>query len=120
LKYTGIPKGKYPNKFKNIPLKDASIGDRFLRASMGWIKYKPLLMYIMQRKTYLEDIAVAKEKLENSIEKINEIFPKNDFLGLVDELKKYDENVQKHYKEYLKTNDVWNRIKIRMQEENVK
>jgi len=34
------------------------------------------------------------------------------------ELEKYDEDVQKHYKEYLKTNDVWNRIKncIREQE----
>lgn len=120
LKYPGIVRGKYPKRFEKIPLDDDAIGERFLKASIGWIKYKPLLMYIMQRKTYLEDIAVAKEKLENSIEKINEIFPKNDFLGLVDELKKYDENVQKHYKEYLKTNDVWNRIKIRMQEENVK
>lgn len=34
------------------------------------------------------------------------------------ELEKYDENVQVHYKEYLKTNDVWNRIKVKIKEEN--
>lgn len=77
-------------------------------------------MYIMQRNTYLKDIEIAKEKLKSSIDKINEIFPNNDFLCLLGEIEKYDENVQKHYKEYLKTNDVWNRIKIRMQEEYLK
>ncbi len=120
LKYPGIVRGKLPKKFEKLSVKDADIGERFLKASMGWIKYKPLLMYIMQRHSYLRDIEIAKEKLKNSIDKINEIFPNNDFLCLIGELEKYDENVQIHYKEYLKTNDVWNRIKICMQEEREK
>ena len=73
-------------------------------------------MYIMQRNTYLRDIQIAKEKLKNSIEKVNKMFPEQDFLCLVDELEKYSENVQDHYKEYLRTNDVWNRIKVQIQE----
>lgn len=117
LKYTGIPKGKFPKKFTKIPLSDANIGERFLKASIGWIKYKPLLMYIMQRQTYLRDIIVAKEQLKNSIDKVNKMFPEQDFLCLVDELNKYDKNVQDHYREYLKTNDVWNRIKVKIKEE---
>ncbi len=116
LKYTGIPKGKFPKELKKIPLNDSSVGERFLKASIGWIKYKPLLMYIMQRNTYLQDIAIAKEKLKNSIKKVNEMFPKQDFLCLVDELEKYDAQVQVHYREYLKTNDVWNRIKAKIKE----
>lgn len=120
LKYTGIVKGKFPKRFEKIPLNDPAIGERFLRASIGWIKYKPLLMYIMQRNTYLRDIEIAKENLKNSIENIDAIFPNHDFLCLVGELEKYDENVQKHYGEYLKTNDVWNRIKRRIKEENEK
>ncbi len=117
LKYTGILKGKFPKKFEKPNADDTDVGERFLRASLGWIKYKPLLMYIMQRKTYLKDIEVVKEKLKNSIEKINEMFPNNDFLCLTDELEKYDKDVQIHYKEYLKTNDVWNRIKMQIREE---
>jgi len=115
LRYPGIPKGKFPKRFEKIPLNDTSMGERFLKASIGWIKYKPLLMYIMQRNTYLRDIAIAKEKLKSSIEKINDIFPDSNFLGLVDELEKYDEQVQEHYNEYLKTNAVWNRIKAQIQ-----
>ncbi len=111
LKYTGIVREKFPKTFEKLALDDASIGERFLKASMGWIKYKPLLMYIMQRNTYLNDIEIAKEKLRASIDKIDEIFPSNNFLSLLGELEKYDEKVQIHYKEYLKTNDVWNRIK---------
>lgn len=117
LKYTGILKGKFPKRFEKVSTDDTSVGERFLKASIGWIKYKPLLMYIMQRNTYLKDIEIAKEKLRNSIEKINEMFPNNDFLCLMGELEKYDEDVQIHYKEYLKVNEVWNRIKIYMQEE---
>ena len=26
-------------------------------------------------------------------------------------LKEYDKNVEKHYKEYIKTNEIWNRLK---------
>lgn len=111
LKYPEIVRGKYPEKFEALKYADADVGERFLKASLGWIKYKPLLMYIMQRHTYLKDIEIAKEQLKNSIDNINEIFPYNDFLLLLGELEKYDEDVQKHYKEYLKTNDVWNRIK---------
>ncbi len=119
LKYPGILKEKFPKRFEKMELNSKSVGERFLKASIGWIKYKPLLMYIMQRQTYLMDIEIAKEKLKNSIDKINAIFPESDFLCLVDELEKYDENVQEHYREYLKTNDVWNRIKIKIQEEGI-
>ncbi len=117
LQYTGIARGKFPKQFEKPEL-DADVGERFLKASLGWIKYKPLLMYIMQRNTYLKDIEIAKEKLRDSVDNIDKIFPNNNFLSLLGEFEKYDENVQKHYKEYLKTNDVWNRIKVRMREEN--
>lgn len=119
LKYPGIVRGKFPKRFDKIPLDDVAIGERFLKASTGWVKYKPLLMYIMQRKTYLQDIETAKEKLKKSIENIDAIFPNSNFLGLVDELEKYDENVQIHYKEYMRTNEVWNRIKVRLRDENL-
>ena len=59
-------------------------------------------------------IEIAKEKLKHSIEKVNKMFPEQDFLCLVDELERYDEKVKEHYKEYLKTNDVWNRIKAQI------
>ena len=44
LKYTGIPKRKYPSKFDDINLEDSNVGERFFNASIGWVKYKPLLI----------------------------------------------------------------------------
>jgi len=88
LKYTGIVKGKFPEEFEKVSLNDEAIGDRFFNASMGWIKYKPLLMYIMQRNTYLKDIEIAKDKLKNSIDNINEIFPHSNFLSLLRRIRK--------------------------------
>ncbi len=83
LKYTGIVRGKFPKEFEKANPNDPKIGERFLKASIGWIKYKPLLMYIMQRNTYLSDIEETKQNLKESVENMNKLFPNNDFLPLV-------------------------------------
>lgn len=50
-------------------------------------------------------------KLEASIPEINKLFKDEDFSFLLQDLTKYDKNVKKHYNEYLKTNEVWNKLK---------
>lgn len=82
-----------------------------MKASKGWMKYKPLLMYISDKKNYRSKIRETYQKLEDSVPEINKLFPNNNFNLLLDEFKEYSENVDKHYKEYLKTNEVWNKIK---------
>lgn len=75
------------------------------------MKYKPLLLYIADKKSYKTKIEETYKKLEDSVPEINKLFQDNNFNVLLDEFKEYSENVEKHYKEYLKTNEVWNRIK---------
>ena len=111
LKYTSIMNEEYPTKLKKIKLEDKNIEKRFLDATIGWIKYKPLLVYITHKKEYKAIINEMYSKLEVSIPKINEIFKNSDFSCLIDELKSYDKDVQKHYKEYIRTNTIWNKIK---------
>lgn len=111
LKYTGIMKGLRSKKLRKIKSEEENIEIRFLRASKGWIKYKPLLMYITDRENYKEKIKGVYEKLNSSIPKLNELFGDNEFDCLIDELKEYDNKVKKHYEEYLKTNEVWNILK---------
>ena len=111
LKYTSIIKGRYPKKLRRIKIEEENIESRFLKASKGWIKYKPLLMYIQDNENYKKNMKVAIEKLEKSVPKINELFGSSNFTDLVKDLKKYDRNVEKHYKEYLKTNEIWKRMK---------
>ena len=111
LKYKGIMSGKYPKKLKKIELKDENVGTRFFKASIGWLKYKPLLIYIQNRRKYKEEITKMRECLKISIPQIDKLFPDIDFSQLMPILDQYDEEVQKHYKEFVETNKAWNKVK---------
>lgn len=118
LKYTNILKGEYPQQFVKTEVTDDVIEKRFLEVSVGWIKYKPLLLYISDREKYRETINKTKENLEKSISKINKTFKNYDFSILLDELEKYDKDVEEHYNQYLKTYDIWSKIKNKIKEES--
>ena len=116
LKYTSIIKNRYPKKLEKTSVNDNSIEERFLKASIGWIKYKPLLIYITDRKNYRKIINEVRENLEKSIPKMNKVFSTCDFSCLLEELNNYDKNVKKHYDEYIRTNEVWNMFKGKIKE----
>ena len=111
LKYTSIMSCKYPKKLRKIVPKDENVETRFYKASVGWLKYKPLLTYIKNKKGYREEIEKMKENLKLSIPVMNEIFETKSFDNLLDVINTYDENVQIHYKEFQQTNRLWNKIK---------
>ena len=113
LKYSSILENKFPKKFNKIKL-DESVEERFLRTSIGWIKYKPLLIYITDRKNYSKIIKQTREDLEKGITAVNKLFDTESFNVLLDELNNYDHNVRKHYNEYIKINEVWNKLKSQM------
>lgn len=113
LMYTDIMLSKYPQVLKKAEVDNSKnlVEKRFFDASIGWIRYKPLLMYISDKLNYKENIEIVYNKLKYSIPKINKIFEHYDFTKLLDELVKYSNNVEKDYNEYLKTNEIWNRLK---------
>ena len=87
------------------------MASRFYKASAGWLKYKPLLLYIRNRKEYKNEINKIRKNLQVSIPVMNEIFKDQSFDSLLEILDTYDQNVQKHYKEFQETNRIWNKIK---------
>ncbi len=113
LKYSQILDGKYPKNFNKMKLED-SVEKRFLKASIGWVKYKPLLVYILFPQNYRKIINNAKACLKKGTDSMNKVFETNDFDVLNQELDNYDKNVRKHYNEYVRTNEVWNQIKKKM------
>ena len=117
LKYTNILKGQYPTELVKIETNDDMIVKRFLDASVGWIKYKPLLIYILQRNKYKKIMNKTKKKLVETIYKMNKKFDNYDFSVVLEELEKYDMNVEKHYNEYIKTNEVWTKLKNEIKKE---
>lgn len=111
LKYTTVLRKKYPKTLRKIKVEDEQIAKRFMQASKGWIKYKPLFQYITHPESYQEKMKETHKKLQASIPEINKLFKNEDFSFLLQDLTKYDKNVKKHYNEYLKTNEVWNKLK---------
>lgn len=111
LKYTEIMDGVYPNKLRKINVREKKIKERFLKASIGWIKYKPLLLYIRNKDLYRSEIESMHEKLKIIVPKLNEMFKDDCFSTLIKELEKYDREIELHHAEYLKTNQIWNNLK---------
>ena len=118
LKCTGIMKEHYPSKLKKVETDENSIEQRFLKASTGWIKYKPLLMYILDKESYAGKIENIKDKLSRSAEKINMLFENCSFTHLPGILEEYDEDVEEHYEEFIETNNIWNKLKKEIVKEN--
>lgn len=111
LQFTGIMKEKYPKNLDRISIVDNNIEQRFLKTTIGWIRYKPLLYYINDKNNYEKIIEETRDKLKKSVKKINTEFLTCDFSCLIKELNKYDKEVKKHYEEYIKVNELWDKLK---------
>lgn len=111
LKYTNVARGIYPKTLRQIKSTEEQIEHRFFQASRGWIKYKPLYEYVTDREHYNEKISATMDNLKNGIPEINKLFDNTDFNALLTDIQEYDTNVKKHYNEYIKTNEIWNKLK---------
>lgn len=108
--YRNLMNGVLPIKLKNIPANSEAIVNRFYRACIGWVRYKPLLLYITQQDHYEEKIEEMREQIAASLPSICNYFGRRDFMNISIELEKYNRNVKKHYQQYLKTQEIWEKI----------
>ena len=108
--YNHLLDGVLPVHLDFISADSKPIIDRFYRACIGWIRYKPLLLYITQRETYEERIAEMQKQLEATLPSVCAYFGSMEFMHISTELKKYHKNVAVHYQEFLETKEVWAKI----------
>lgn len=111
LKFSFLMDGKYPKRLRKITTEDDGISLRFQKTTTGWTKYKPLLYYILNNETYEDVMQDAIGKLKNTVDKMSTVFDNCDLTYLPNTLEEYDNNVKKHYQEYLDTISIWNKIK---------
>lgn len=111
LKYTGIVRKQYPRTLKKIRASDEEVEQRFLKASRGWIRYKPLLLYITDKEKYNIKVKENYEKLKRSIPEVNKLFADDVFNLLLSDFEQYDKSVKKNYQEFIKTNEIWDKLK---------
>lgn len=108
--YSHLLLGVLPIQLKFIEADSTEIVSRFYKACIGWIRYKPLLMYITNREEYEKNIKEMEKCLIETLPKICEYFQRDDFMKVLPELRKYNKNVKQHFKEYEEAQGVWSRI----------
>lgn len=108
--YEHLLQGVLPTRLKFIKADTEQITTRFYKACIGWIRYKPLLLYITQPDRYEEKIEEMRVQLKETLPKICAYFGRSDFIKVLAELEKYHKNVEKHYLEFLETQRIWAKI----------
>ena len=108
--YNHLLEGVLPIRLKFIKADTEQITTRFYKACIGWIRYKPLLLYITQHDRYEEKIKEMVEQLNETLPKICAYFGQPDFINVLAELEKYHRNVAKHHREFLETQRIWAKI----------
>ncbi len=108
--YNHLLEGVLPIRLKFIKADTEQIITRFYKACIGWIRYKPLLLYITQPDHYEEKIQEMREQLTMTLPKICVYFGQPDFVKVLAELDKYNRNVKKHYCEFFETQQIWAKI----------
>lgn len=108
--YQHLLLGVLPNKLKTVRADSGINTERFLRATIGWIRYKPLLLYITQRDNYETEIMKMKENLSIVLPKICDYFGNNEFNTILDELEFFHTHVEEHYKDFENTKSAWLKI----------
>ena len=108
--YKRLLEGVLPTRLKFAKADDREITKRFYKACVGWVRYKPLLLYITQPDCYSEKIEEMRERLKETLPKICTYFNDPDFMSILPELDKYCKNIERHYLDFQETKLVWANI----------
>lgn len=108
--YRHLMNGVLPIKMKYIRTDSEAVTARFYQACLGWIRYKPLLLYITKQTHYEEKIAELREQLASSLPYVCAFFKRQDFMNISKEFERYNRNVKKHYQKFIETRRIWMKI----------
>ncbi|MBP3284133.1 MAG: hypothetical protein J6M02_01360 [Clostridia bacterium] len=106
--YNNLLQGVLPTKLKKInPLESLEIVNRFYKACLGWVRYKPLYMYITHREEYGEIIQDMRENLQKTLPQICAYFNMPEFNNILGELEKFNAQVENHFNEFERAKALW-------------
>lgn len=108
--YKHVLDGVLPIKLDSITANSQAIVTRFYNACTGWLRYKPLLLYITDPDGYDANIAELHRTLEDVLPKISSYFQNENFMKLLPEFHKYSKNAKKHYQRFQETQVAWAKL----------
>lgn len=110
--YNHLTEGVLPIKLKSIQANRESIINRFYRACVGWVRYKPLLLRLTQPENYENRIEQMRTDLSVTLPKASRFFQKRSFLGILKELDQYHATVDQHAQQFQDVKAIWAHLMI--------
>ena len=113
LQYTRIMEKDFPLSIGKIKMNSAKIEKRFFNACIGWARYKPLLMYVINKEDYLKNSEIVYNKLKDSVDEMNKLIKYSDcdFTKILEEYKAFSSRVILDFQDYQRVNRIWNKLK---------
>nr|WP_315024945.1 hypothetical protein [uncultured Aminipila sp.] len=108
--YNHLLEGVLPIKLKFIKSDNEKVIKRFYKACIGWIRYKPLLLYITQEESYSEKINEMRERLKQVLPTICTYFGTTEFMNILANLEKYNRNVERDYQDFVEVQKIWTKL----------
>ncbi len=108
--YQSLLSGALPIQLSPVSEITPAVVRRFRQACAGWIRYKPLLVYLTDREHYTERMRRAEDALRQTLPKVSSYFQEPGFLQLSEELRKYCRNVERHAAHFHTAQNAWKKI----------
>lgn len=105
--YGGLLSGVLPNSLKTMKSNSPVVTKRFLKALIGWIRYKPLLLYITQNDTYETKMNKIEQQLKAVLPKLCDYYGNQDFSAVLQEFCYYRAHVKEHEEEFAIAKRAW-------------
>lgn len=108
--YQNLLDGVLPIHLSAITSDSPLVTTRFVNACIGWVRYKPLLVYITDPNGFEQRMQQIRSSLAETLPKLSAYFHDNRFLTITAEFEKYSKNVRKHNEQFLMTQQTWKKI----------
>lgn len=108
--YNSLLNGVLPIELKPIENTSNAVLMRFVNATIGWVRYKPLLLYITDNENYEIKMQIMKKNLELTIPKLCNYFGTEEFYRILPEFELYKKNVKKHFSDFERTKSAWKKL----------
>lgn len=116
--YNHLLHGVLPIRLRFIHAEDERIVTRFYKACVGWVRYKPLLLFLTQPDRYEQAIGQMQEQLTETLPSICKYFHSKRFMNVLSELKAYHKDVRIHAQEFADTKSAWAKIMAHFAQED--
>ena len=109
--YSDLLDGVLPLQLKHISATSEKIISRFQKACIGWIRYKPLYLYITRPESFKEEIKIIKGKIAVAVPKLCGFFNSSGFYRAISDFDKYSQLAESHYRLFRENQRVWESIR---------